>query len=151
MGVICKPYYIVLNTESWKGSQEGFSDKGQPHTHAERFAMSFLEQTLEYHKVKTHTATVLLVQNAFPCMDGCHGWLSQRSLHYRYIYVRVDDDQGDYSAGHLGNGLVKKPGESLTPRVIYYTGGVAKYLKASTAKALVNIPDIWAAKAGKGR
>lgn len=127
MGVNCQPYYSTDNA-NWRASLLGYGNKGKPNVHAERYAMSNLTQTLNAAKVVWKNATVLLIQNAFPCMDtnGCHDWLCGQSNYYAYIYVRVDADQGSYSAAHVMNGLW----EGGYPRLIYYNNGTGKYLKS---------------------
>ncbi|TXL76385.1 hypothetical protein FHP25_12110 [Vineibacter terrae] len=126
MGVNCQPYYSTDNA-NWHASRLGYGNKGKPHLHAERYAMSNLTQSLNAAGVAWRNATVLLIQNAFPCMDtnGCHDWLCGQSNQFAYIYVRVDGDQGSYSTVHVTNGLL----QGGYPRVLYYRNGSGKYLR----------------------
>jgi hypothetical protein len=112
--------YVISAAGAWAKKGDGSAAlKSESHLHAERVA---------WGKLPTSTA-YLLVQNAFPCTD-CHIYFKGESKNHN-IVIKVEANDGAYSAEHFKNAKGLPILKGATPCVIYYRNEVATYVNAS--------------------
>jgi len=146
MPVNCTPYYLrgEGRDAAWIRARVATQNRNRAgaQEHAERFAMGAATRGLP------NNGTVLLVQNAFPCMDrgaqgggGCHTWLQSQTRNGLTVYVRVDWDHSNYSGDHTLLGGMP-PMVPMVPRLLRYSRGASQYFPRT--HVVHNLPDIWA-------
>lgn len=109
MTVTCEGY--VLNNNRWVHKCKGSAQlKSSASEHAERATWGKLPSATCY----------ALVQNAYPC-HSCHSYFMAESLNGHAIIIKIEANEGAYSADH-GFGM-----KGSVPCIIYYHGGQASY------------------------
>jgi hypothetical protein len=123
MPVTCEGF--VASESGWRQKSNGSAERGSRATdHAERVAWAKLPGS----------AAFLLVQNAYPCCD-CHQFFKGESLKGHAIVIKVDDNQGDYSADHFQDARGRPILRGSLPCIIYYFNGVSTHVTMSDAMA----------------
>jgi hypothetical protein len=121
MAITCEGYVVNANTQQWRRAGNGSAGlKSKANVHAERVAFGQLPTSSAY----------LLLQNAYPCSD-CHAHFKAVSLNGRSVVIKVEANEGNYSAEHFTDGAGHPILKGSVPCVIYYHEGRASYVTMS--------------------
>lgn len=127
MTVTCRGYVVNGTGNGWrtKSAWDDTADlKASTHNHAERKVWRLLDTSGAY----------LLIQNAYPCAD-CHAFFLGESQNGHSVIIKVEGNQGAYSAVHIqnidGKAVLNGPKECI----IYYQAGQASFVTMSSVMA----------------
>jgi hypothetical protein len=125
MAIICTGYIPTTGNVAWRQKSTSSAELGSvAHLHAERAAFTRLPRSSVY----------LLVQNAYPC-ESCQAHFKGESLVGHSIVLKVEANEGSYSADHFTNSAGKPNLNGSVPCVIHYHGGVATYVTITDVMA----------------